>query len=58
MGPSESDADREAEGWLDAKERGGVFAIRFTVFLTTVFGRRFMRFKIRIYVRPFVDRNP
>lgn len=27
------------EGWLTAKERGGVFAIRFTVFLTTFFGR-------------------
>lgn len=31
------------EGWLSARERGGVFAIRFTVFLTTFFGRSFGR---------------
>lgn len=45
----------EAEGappraeWLAAKERGGVFVIRFTVFLTTFLGRRIGRF-ITIFV--------
>jgi predicted LPLAT superfamily acyltransferase len=41
---SETSAANEDRGWLSAKERGGVFAIRFTVFLTTFFGRRFGRF--------------
>lgn len=32
------------EGWLDARERGGVLAIRITVFLTTFLGRTVGRF--------------
>lgn len=45
VGERESAADAaKTEGWLDAKERGGVFAIRFTVFLTTFLGRSFGRF--------------
>jgi len=32
------------KGWLDARERGGVFAIRVTVFIATVMGRTFGRF--------------
>lgn len=35
------------QGWLTAKERGGVLAIRFTVFLTTFFGRTIGRFIAR-----------
>ncbi len=42
--PSHEPKAPEEGGWLDAKERGGVFAIRFTVFLTTFFGRPFARF--------------
>ena len=38
-----------SSGWLGAKERGGVFAIRFTVFLTTFLGRPFGRF-IAVFV--------
>ena len=42
--PIQSADTPRKDGWLSAKERGGVFAIRFTVFLTTFFGRRFGRF--------------
>ncbi|MFK7984867.1 MAG: lipid A biosynthesis acyltransferase [Sandaracinaceae bacterium] len=45
-------------GWLDAKERGGVFAIRFTVFLTTLFGRRFMRFIARFVTGYYTLTSP
>lgn len=38
--------------WLSARERGGSFAIRFTVFLTTVFGRTITRF-IAIFVTAY-----
>ncbi len=44
---SETATDASAQGWLTARERGGVFAIRFTVFLTTFFGRTFGRFIAR-----------
>ena len=45
--PSARATARPAEGWLDAKERGGVFAIRLTVWLTTVLGRPFGRLVAR-----------
>jgi predicted LPLAT superfamily acyltransferase len=41
-GAAGAEAEKSAvppEGWLTARERGGVLAIRFTVFLTTFFGR-------------------
>lgn len=41
--PDEDALERRGD-WLDAKERGGVLAIRFTVFLTTFLGRPFARF--------------
>jgi len=44
---SDEAAEAEEEGWLDAKERGGVFLIRFTVFLTTFLGRTAARFIAR-----------
>jgi predicted LPLAT superfamily acyltransferase len=39
-----SEPPKEKVAWLDARERGGVLAIRFTVFLTTFLGRTFGRF--------------
>jgi predicted LPLAT superfamily acyltransferase len=39
-----SDGAAPRADWLTAKERGGVLAIRFTVFLTTFLGRRIGRF--------------
>jgi predicted LPLAT superfamily acyltransferase len=33
-----------SKGWLEARERGGVLAIRVTVFIATVLGRTFGRF--------------
>lgn len=45
-------AARPGAEWLSAKERGGVFAVRFTVFLVTFFGRRIGRF-ITIFVTAY-----
>lgn len=39
MSEATQTAAPKPEGWLDARERGGVLAIRLTVFLTTFFGR-------------------
>ncbi|MBX7192744.1 MAG: hypothetical protein K1X94_11830 [Sandaracinaceae bacterium] len=47
--PTEREArePRDEADWLTAKERGGALAIRFTVFLTTFFGRTLGRFIAR-----------
>jgi predicted LPLAT superfamily acyltransferase len=45
-------------GWLDAKERGGVFAIRLTVFITTFFGRTFGRFVARFVALYYTLTSP
>lgn len=37
--PSARDDKSPREGWLSVRERGGVFGIRFVVFLCTAFGR-------------------
>lgn len=46
------------EGWLDAKERGGVFVIRLTVFLTTFLGRTFGRFVARFVALYYTLTSP
>lgn len=47
-----------AKGWLDAKERGGVLLIRFTVFLTTVLGRSAARFIARFVAYYYTLTSP
>ena len=44
MSTPSTGAEKKPEGWLDARERGGVLAIRATVLLVTVFGRAVGRF--------------
>lgn len=46
MNPAEGSDARE--GWLSVRERGGVFGIRFVVFLCTAFGRSAARLFIAI----------
>lgn len=57
--PSEAPkkAPKKAE-WLDARERGGVLAIRVTVFLTTFFGRTIGRFVARFVTLYFTITSP
>ncbi len=52
------DDTEPAEGWLDARERGGVLAIRFTVFLTTLFGRGVARFVARFVAYYYTLSSP
>ena len=44
--------------WLNARERGGVLAIRTTVFLTTFFGRTIGRFVARFVTLYFAATSP
>lgn len=53
--PGEARAGRE---WLSAKERGGAFAIWFTVFLTTFFGRTLDRFFARFVTLYYLATTP
>jgi predicted LPLAT superfamily acyltransferase len=49
---------REKEEWLTRKERGGVFAIRLTVFLVTFFGRTITRLVARIVAAYYLLTSP
>lgn len=55
--PSEQPRPERAQ-WLTAKERGGVFAIRLTVFLTTFFGRGIGRFIARFVTLYYLATTP
>lgn len=55
-GPDKAGPDR-AE-WLTARERGGALAIRFTVFLTTFFGRAIGRFIARFVTLYYLVTTP
>lgn len=46
------------EGWLDARERGGVFAIRLTVLITTFLGRGLGRLIARVVTLYYVLTSP
>ena len=46
--PPTPEGSPEREGWLSVRERGGVFGIRFIVFLCTAFGRGPARLFIRL----------
>ena len=57
-GEPEARAPATDGGWLEAKERGGVLAIRFTVFATTVLGRPFARLVARFVTAYYVLAAP